>query len=124
MTQYGYCAACCLFRYAVQLMSLNLLGTLPHDKSHLLFVQQQFGCRWLSCKAFCQFAILLLHVIVSGCRQFTYKLNISSQECFSAFKISIWLQMTYMQATQGGGGWLVCCFLTPDWKASLAAQIN
>lgn len=29
------------------------------------------------------------------------------------------LQMTYIQATQGGGGWPMSCFLTPDLKPFL-----
>ena len=29
------------------------------------------------------------------------------------------LQMTYVQATQGGGGWPMSCFLTPDLKPFL-----
>lgn len=29
------------------------------------------------------------------------------------------VQMTYIQATQGGGGWPMSCFLTPDLKPFL-----
>ena len=55
-------------------------------------------------------------------RMFSTSLKLSHQKTSTVVDRMVqWhvLQMTYIQATQGGGGWPMSCFLTPDLKPFL-----